>query len=751
MKPVTALSEIKSLSCYAINVLFALSLVFSVQVSAQSNDEDESLVLEEVIVTAQKRPEDAQKVSKSVSIMSGEKLDTLTSGGMDIRFLNARLPSLQIESSFGRAFPRFYIRGYGNTDFDVNASQPVSLVYDEVVQENAVLKGFPAFDLERIEMLRGPQGTLFGRNTPAGIVKFDSVKPSQDQEGYAQVGYGTFNRISFEGAMGGAITDAASGRFSLQYQRRDDWVDNGGFVDQRNVLEGYDELAWRGQLRHESDDLDILFNLHGRDNEGSARLFRANIIEPGTNNLVQGFDIDDVFTDGLNEQELEQIGFNLRITYDRGDYTFTSVTGYEDVEVFSRGDIDGGFGASFIGVFGPGFIPFPSESAVSVPDHQQITQEFRIASNDIGAFDWQGGLFYFSEDITIDNFGYDSLASGNPRNIVAQQKQDTTAWGVFISGDYDVNDQFRLQAGLRYSNDEKDFVASRFESPFADPIGPLVENPEDDEISWDLSATYEFSDDVNVYTRVSKGFRAPSVQGRISFGDTTSVADSETILSWEAGVKSTLLDRRLRLNASVYSYTVDDLQLTAVGGVSNVTELLNADKAKGNGLELEIEALLSENLLLTAGYSYNDTEIDDPNLYVAGCGSGCTVLDPENPNNPGQFLIDGNSLPQAPENVFNMTLQYARDIGPGEFFVFADYAYRDEVSFFLYESIEYTGKSLAELGLRTGYRWGQWQELALFVRNMTDEQVIVGGIDFNNLTGFVNEPRTFGVEYKYQF
>ena len=241
------------------------------------------------------------------------------------------------------------------------------------------------------------------------------------------------------------------------------------------------------------------------------------------------------------------------------------------------------------------------------------------------------------------------------------------------------------------------------------------------------------------------------MQGRISFVDTTSVADSETILSWEAGVKSTLLDRRLRLNATVYSYTVDDLQLTAVGGVSNVTELLNADKAKGNGLELEIEALITEDLLLTAGYSYNDTEIDDPNLYVAGCGSGCTVLDPENPNNPGQFLIDGNSLPQAPENVFNVTLQYARNIGPGEFFVFADYAYRDEVSFFLYESIEYTGKSLGELGLRTGYRWGQWQEVAAFVRNMTDEVVAVGGIDFNNLTGFVNEPRTFGVEYKYEF
>ena len=353
------------------------TVVISTPVMSQEDDED-SMELDSVIVTAQKRPEDAQQVSKAISTLSGEKLDVLSSGGMDIRFLNARLPSLQIESSFGRAFPRFYIRGYGNTDFDVNASQPVSLVYDEVVQENPILKGFPAFDLERVEMLRGPQGTLFGRNTPAGIVKFDSVKPSQAQEGYAQVAYGTFNRMLFEGALAGGMTDTTSARFSVQYQRRDDWVDNGGFVDQRNVLEGYDELAWRGQLRFEQDNLDVLLNLHGRDNEGSARLFRANIIEPGTNNLVAGFDIDDVFTDGLNEQDLEQIGFNLRINYDMGDYTFTSVTGYEDVEVFSRGDIDGGFGASFIGTFGPGFIPFPSESAVSVPDHHQFTRNFAL-------------------------------------------------------------------------------------------------------------------------------------------------------------------------------------------------------------------------------------------------------------------------------------------------------------------------------------------------------------------------------------
>src|SRR6188474_304113 len=136
--------------------------------------------LDEVTVTAERRSENIHDVPSSVSTVSGEDLDVLTTGGQDVRLLAGRVPSLNIESSFGRAFPRFYIRGYGNTDFRLNTSQPVSLVYDDVVQENPILKGFPVFDVDQVEVLRGPQGSLFGRNSPAGVVKFESAKPTQD-------------------------------------------------------------------------------------------------------------------------------------------------------------------------------------------------------------------------------------------------------------------------------------------------------------------------------------------------------------------------------------------------------------------------------------------------------------------------------------------------------------------------------------------------------------------------------------------
>src|SRR5262245_36926982 len=174
--------------------------------------------LEEVMVTAERRAENVRDVPSSISTVSKDDLAVLSTGGQDVRLLAARVPILNVESSFGRAFPRFYIRGYGNGDFRLNASQPVSLIYDEVVQENPILKGFPIFDLDQIEVLRGPQGTLFGRNTPGGVVKFDSVKPSNELEGYVNISEATYNTANVEGAINIPFGSGWSARLSGLYQ-----------------------------------------------------------------------------------------------------------------------------------------------------------------------------------------------------------------------------------------------------------------------------------------------------------------------------------------------------------------------------------------------------------------------------------------------------------------------------------------------------------------------------------------------------
>lgn len=721
-------------------------------------------VLEEIIVTATKRAENIQDVPMAITAMTGDKLDVTFSGGADIRALSARMPSVYAESSFGRTFPRFYIRGLGNPDFDLNASQPVSMVYDGVVLENPVMKGFPVFDLERIEVLRGPQGTLFGRNTPAGLLKFESKKPSQETNGYVSAGYGRFNTVDLEGAFGGAINDTVSIRGSFLFQQRDDWVDN-LHTGEDDVLGGFEEFAGRFQvLMDPSENLSMLFNYHTRSLEGTARVFRANIIKPGEGGFVDNFSRSSIWQDGHNTQDLKANGLSATITYDiDDDTTLTSITALEKVKLFTRGDIDGGYGASFWFEMGPGFIPFTAESADGIPDLDQFTQELRLATTTSGGVDVQAGVFYFNEEQTIESFSYSTLFGGG-QDGYAVQNQSAKALALFGALSYDVSDKLTLSAGARVSNDKKDFSAERTMSPLAFlGIGAMPEqsvNTSDTVVTWDASATYAYDESTNFYARVAKGFRAPSIQGRVLFaaGDGTdptqtgiSIADTETIYSIEAGMKADIMDGRARLNVATYYYQINDQQITAVGGFSNVNTLLNSNKTKGSGFEVDFEANLTENVFMTTGLSYNNSTMYDKDLAVAPCGGGCTVTDPL--NNDGLALINGNSLPNSPKWVFNTTLRWSKPISDeGEIFIYTDWAYRSKVNFFLYSSVEFQDNSLLEGGLRFGYaRNDGTLEAAFYGRNITGDLSLTGGIDFNNLTGFVNEPTTYGFEITKRF
>jgi iron complex outermembrane recepter protein len=706
--------------------------------------------LEEVLVTAERRSENIRDVPNSVSTVSGEDLDVLSTGGQDVRLLAGRIPSLNVESSFGRAFPRFYIRGYGNGDFRLNASQPVSLIYDDVVQENPILKGFPIFDLDQIEVLRGPQGTLFGRNTPGGVVKFDSVEPEPDFGGYVNVSDATYNTANLEGAINFALGEGWSARVSGLYQHRDDFVSN-AHTDEDDIYEGYNDRAARAQLQYESDNFSALFNVHMRNLDGTARVFRANIIEPGSNDLIDDFDEDEVFFDGQNRQELNILGGSVRLRWDFGDLALYSITGYESMDAYSRGDIDGGFGCglAFCGgiPFGPGFIPFPSETADSIPTLDQITQEIRLESQLDGALNWQAGVYYFDEDYDTEFFSYDSVFAGGAQNQYLRANQTNQAWAVFASATYEVSPAFEVRGGVRYTNDEKDFFTGVPEGFTFPPDAITTASLSDDNVSWDLSGMWSVNEEVNLYARVATGFRGASVQPAGPFG-AQSVAEPETNTSYEVGVKADLWDRRAKLFFNLFHYEVKDQQLTAVGGANNAVRLLNADKTIGQGAELDFQAYLTPDLLVTLGASYNDTEIDDSGISVGVCAA-CTITDPIV---GGLAVIDGNQLPQAPEVIANFTLRYGIPVGSGEFFVYTDWAYRSEVNFFLYESTEFTGKSLLEGGLRLGYNWSEGTyEAAVFGRNITDEVVAVGGIDFNNLTGFINEPQIWGVQFKAKF
>jgi len=726
------------LSLLAASSVSALALVTAAQPAALAQEAEAGAErLDTIIVTATRRDENVQDVAAAVTTVPKPTLDAITEAGGDILQLAARSPSLYAESSNGRVAPRFYIRGLGNSDFDLAASQPVSIIMDDVVQENVILKSFPLFDIAQVEVARGPQGTLFGRNTTAGLVRLSSVRPTEELDGYASVTAGSLGTLNFEGAVGGTlIEDTLTGRVSILRQHRDDWIDN-GFRNIDNALGGFDEHAARIQLFYTpSERFDALLNVHARDYEGTSAVFRANILTTGSNDLNGNFDRDTVFYDSTfnNPQAYEGHGASLTMNGYFDGMTLTSITGYEAADGFSLGDIDGG------NLSGPGTIPFPAETQDALDDLRQLTQEFRLASDTDGDTSWQVGAYFFDSEFEVTTLGPNG--GFPPPTTVRHENQ---LWAVFGQVSHQLTDRLNLSGGLRYTSDEKDLEVPLSVVPH-DPV-----NVSDEEVSWDLSALYDVDEDLSVFARVARGFRGPTIQARdVAFFGAPSVAQSETSLSYEAGVKSEFAQGRARLNATAFYYTVEDLQLSAVGGAGNLIQLVNADEGVGYGIEIDSEFLLTDNLLVTAGFSWNETEIQDSGLEAEACASGqCTPTNPD-ADNDGFVEVDGNPFPQAPDYTLSLTARYGIPSARfgGEWFVYTDWFFQGRTNLFLYESEEFYSDGNFEGGLRLGYAGemnGRDWEAAVFVRNITDEENLVGGIDFNNNTGFVNEPRVWGL------
>ncbi len=698
--------------------------------------------LDMIVVTANRREENLQDVPVSAATLSADATRSIFDAGADITALSAHVPGLFVESSNGRAAPRFYIRGLGNTDFDLAASQPVSVVMDDVVLENVTLKSFPIFDVERVEVLRGPQGTLFGRNTPAGIVKIDTVKPGDEFAVTGSASVGSFGSVAIDGGVTIPLAPGlASVRLSGMWQQRDNWVDN-GFTGEEDAYGAYTDIAGRAQLLiTPTDRLSILGSYSIRDLDGTSTLFRANILGPGNNDLNENYDRDTVFYDAGagNQAQYKAEIYTGKVDYEADFATFTSITSFAESEGSSRGDIDGGFGASFLPIMGPGFIPFPSDTQDSIT-LDQFTQEVRIASNGGNFLDWQVGGFYFDSDFDVTTVGFDF-----PPSVTVNHTNES--WALFGQVSAQVTDIIKLTGGLRYTEDEKEFFVR-------DALDPQARSVSDERISWDLAAFVDVTADASVYARVASGFRAPTIQGRdVAFFAPPSIATSEKIMSYEVGFKSEFADRRIRLNGAAYFYNIEDPQFSAVGGAGNLVQLVNAADGRGYGFELDSAFQITPNFLITAGASYNNTEIRDENLAVGICAQ-CTVLDPiVNLSGTDRALVDGNPFPNAPEWIADMTARYAIPMGAvGELFAYTDWTYQGETSFFLYDSAEYVVDNQIEGGLRVGYakRDGSF-EIAAFARNITNADNVKGGIDFNNNTAFVNDPRVIGLSVRIDY
>jgi iron complex outermembrane receptor protein len=661
----------------------------------------------------------------------------------------------------------------GNIDFYLGASQPVSIIQDDVVLEHVVLKSNPLYDVRQVEVLRGPQGSLFGRNTTAGIIKFDTNRPTDTFQGRAQVSYGSLNTITADAGVGGPLIDGVlSFRLSGLYQHRDDWVDNtyagpsadGTVSPQKDAMGGFTERAARLQLLlTPADGLSILGNLHGRWYDGTSTIFHRAGLRRGSNNV----DNTPRFSVALDEahnnpQGYDGWGGSVHVDMDLGPVTLTTITAYESTDGYSRGDTDGGAGSYFpVGGVPNGF----GQSEGRVQDLDQWTQEIRLASNGDGPFKWQVGAFYFDQrDITDFRqrgvFLLPTNAGYNPNNWV-RLRNSNTSWAGFGQVSYAFTPEFSLTAGARWTRDTKETRLLRANANAAGVstyAGARYVRLSDGEPSWDLSALWHATPEIDVYARVARGFRGPTIQGRSAvFNADFTTANSETLTSYELGLRTRVFDDTLRFNASVFTYRVKDIQLNGNDSFGNGV-LFNADSARATGLEADLTWRPVRNLTISAGFSYLDSEIRDRNALAQVCALNgvvvCDVLDPTVAiTGRGVFAhIDGNPLPNAPKYNANVSLNYAHPVGEtGEVFFGTDWNIQGRTNLVLYDTREFYANGNFEGDVRLGYRnTAHNYEVSLFARNVTNEKNLKGVIE-NYMAAVFNEPRIFGISLSASF
>ncbi|MDX1556273.1 MAG: TonB-dependent receptor, partial [Xanthomonadales bacterium] len=492
---------------------------------------------------------------------------------------------------------------------------------------------------------------------------------------------------------------------------------------------------------------------HGFNQEGSdPNVFYANAIGVGSPGLKPEFDEKIASHDdgAIASMDLDHYGgvLNLSWELDNG-MTFTSITGYDTVDNFQSADVDGGnisFDPADIGEIGRQVF-FGVATGDGLDDLEQFSQEFRLSGESDTMF-WQVGGFYFNEDFDLLNQDFVLPF------LSALVNQKTDSWAIFGQTEIQLNNVWALTLGGRWTDDSKDLTVGP-----AVPDGAVVPDAisvGDDFFNWDVAVTYDATESTTWYGRVATGSRGPVTLGRFGF---VSSANTEDTLSAEIGFKSDLMDGRARWNSAIYTFDNDDQQLTATGGVANVNQLLNADSAKGWGFETEFDWLVTDNLRLTTNLSYTDTEIDDADLKDDLCGSApsCTPLDPivgmrQGPFGPvTEVSIDGNPLPRTPEWIYNLIVEYKYPVENGDVYFNTDWNYRDDSNLFLHESVEFVQEDRWLGGLRLGYRTEGGLDFAIVGRNITDEVVVEGGINFLNLTAFVNEPQYWGFEFVGRF
>jgi iron complex outermembrane receptor protein len=709
-------------------------------------------VLEEIIVTAERREASLQETAISISAFTSE--DLVRNGIETSEQLTGFTPGLQIQRD---VIGKVVIRGIGTENFTIAGDPGVAIFSDGAYLARSSVAIFDMYDLERVEVLRGPQGTLYGRNATGGAINFISKKPTEDFEATVSADVGDYSKVRLEGAVSGTLVeDTLTGRLSGLYHNRDGYTDN-IFPD---VGRGLDELddkdLWslRGQLSWQASDsvtVDLRGDVYNDDSNpvpykyvDDPLIYFGAMGMPGTGipfpnplandlrTVSQGYEFD---VPGTNitigsAGTWDQWGLLGTVNWELANgMTLKSITSYRDIEFEWLNDGDG-IEAYLVNYF-------------QIDDSEQFTQEFQLISDDEGPLTWTAGVYFLDED--ADSFMgipvVPLVGIFDPAAVLIEGESETTAYAVFGEATWAFREDLRLNLGLRYSYEEKEvfYVNNRF--GFVNVV--------DDDDDWNsvtpkIGLDWFWTEDVMFYAGITKGFKS----GGFNLLAVQPSYDEEEVWSYEIGTKGRYLDGRLQLNASAFYYDYDDLQVGKVVQLNATIE--NAAAATIYGAEVELRALLTENFEIDWGLSLLDTEYDEFETEDKGQLGAPSVS------------LEGNELPRAPNVTSSLSALYNWELGGrGNIEIWGNWQYTDDQFFTPFNRANFEQESYSVLNASLTYRTadGRWA-VSVYGDNLGDEDYFTNALESGVPTAgvdplvpqfFVGAPRTWGVRVKFNY
>ena len=479
--------------------------------------------LEEIVVTAQKREQSLQEVPVAVTAFTGEAIEQL--GFQEPHDIFSQAPNVTFNDE--GTVPQFNVRGIQLYDFGDGNEPPVGFYVDEIYFGTLAGQTIGLFDVERIEILRGPQGTLYGRNTTGGLVHVMSRKPSEELEASASFQYGSHDQRIFEAGIGGPLGERAKARVAVKYHKDNGWQDN-DFTGTRFAVT--DTLAARMMLDVDlTDDINVLLNVHGGDMDnvtqgyGMMGLLDPNTFVPCSTaaaragdclnavGLPSNLDPEKANTEASTlAEDIDTAGGYIKISWMIGELEFVSITGYESVDKFFQEDADASTApvTSNLNIVTGGAVPLniPAFTTDYNVDAEQITQEIRLSRSSAKS-NWVAGFFYFDDDKDRLDFNVPlvTAALGGTLGIDNESRLATESWALFAQGEYDLSEQWSVTGGIRYTDETKDLLISNdFQAPaFIDD-----EKLATDKVTFKTGLNWRPQADTMLYASLATGFKS---------------------------------------------------------------------------------------------------------------------------------------------------------------------------------------------------------------------------------------------------